>query len=413
MKKVFLLFVFYSLFFTCSAQGVWTQKADFGGGPRHLAVGFSIGNKGYIGTGYDGNGIHHKDFWEWDHATNIWTQKASFGGSARLGAVGFSIGTKGYIGTGADSIVGRTSDFWEWSQATNIWTQKANFGGTARYYAVGFSIGKKGYIGTGDDGIETKDFWEWDGDTASPTYNTWTQKADLGLQTEREWAVGFSIGTKGYIGTGLSGSNSGNDLLEYDPSKNIWTQQAVFGLMGRDAAVGFSIGTKGYIGVGENYTIPLLLQDFWEWDGDTASPAYNTWTQKSNFGGTARIYAVGFSIGNKGYIGTGMDANASRQDFWEYCDTCTVGVNELHNLISISVFPNPASELLHVTANGIRNTFKIEIYNVRGEKVYEDKNGKSKQIVIDIKKIDSGIYFCKLTDMENCISEAEKFIVTK
>ena len=33
--------------------------------------------------------------------------------------------------------------------ATNTWTQKADFGGAGRYYATGFSIGSKGYIGTG------------------------------------------------------------------------------------------------------------------------------------------------------------------------------------------------------------------------------------------------------------------------
>ena len=46
--------------------------------------------------------VHHlqKDFWEYDPAANTWTQKADFGGTARDGAVGFSIGSKGYIGTG-------------------------------------------------------------------------------------------------------------------------------------------------------------------------------------------------------------------------------------------------------------------------------------------------------------------------
>ena len=36
------------------------------------------------------------------------------------------------------------------------------------------------------------------------------------------------------------------------------------------------------------------------------SIAQNTWTQKANFGGTERIGATGFSIGSKGYIGTGL-----------------------------------------------------------------------------------------------------------
>ena len=112
-------------------------------------------------------------------AQGTWTQKANFGGIARAGAVGFSIGSKGYIGTG--SIIGNVySDFWEYDPATDIWTQKANFGGTARDRAVGFSIGSKGYIGTGyHDGIYYDDFWEYD-----PATNAWTQKADFAGRQE-------------------------------------------------------------------------------------------------------------------------------------------------------------------------------------------------------------------------------------
>lgn len=33
---------------------IWTQKANFPGTDRRLAAGFSIGTKGYIGTGLDG-----------------------------------------------------------------------------------------------------------------------------------------------------------------------------------------------------------------------------------------------------------------------------------------------------------------------------------------------------------------------
>ncbi len=67
-------------------------------------------------------------------------------------------------GTGSDGLY--LKDFWEWDQATNVWTQKANFGGTARIGAVGFSIGNKGYIGTGMNGngqpYAFMDLWEYD-----------------------------------------------------------------------------------------------------------------------------------------------------------------------------------------------------------------------------------------------------------
>jgi len=46
------------------------------------------------------------------------------------------------------------------------------------------------------------------------------------------------------------------------------------------------------------------------------------WAQKTDLGGTARNEAVGFSIGSKGYIGTGNVSNngtSFSKDFWEYC----------------------------------------------------------------------------------------------
>jgi len=239
-----LTFFFAMLFASTNAAhaDAWIQKADLTGGPRQGAVGFSIGNKGYLGTGEDNGYVSKKDFWEYDPDNNTWTQKADFGGDARAYATGFSIGNKGYIGTGSTSNGGGNllRDFWEYDPTTNSWTQKADFGGVGRLNATGFSIGSKGYLGTGNDGspyYELKDFWE------------------------------------------------------YDPATNIWTQRADVGGAGRAGAVGFSIGNKGYIGTGKIVDYPYAVKDFWEYD-----PANNSWTPKAAFGGSGRQYAVGLSI---------------------------------------------------------------------------------------------------------------------
>jgi Abnormal spindle-like microcephaly-assoc'd, ASPM-SPD-2-Hydin len=325
MKKYIIVIIALLYSFLCAntlfaGAGTWTQKADFEGIARWGAVGFSTGSKGYIGTGYctDSNicsnpPVYYRDFWEYDPAEDTWTQKADFGGTARLSAVGFSIGSKGYIGTGFDLNLTHKKDFWEYDPAANTWTQKADFGGTARGEAVGFSIGSKGYIGTGSAGLfsEKKDFWEYD-----PTANTWTQKADFG-GTARWGAVGFSIVSKGYIGTGDRSQFSwANDFWEYDPAANTWTQKADFGGGARRQAVGFSSGSKGYMGTGSDGS-PTSHVDFWEYD-----PAANIWIQKADFG-DHRDGAVGFSIGSKGYVGmgsgtTGGSIDEHKYDFWEY-----------------------------------------------------------------------------------------------
>ena len=334
----------------------WSKRANFGGGDRFAAVGFSIGSKGYIGTGADSLGRTKKDFWAYDSVTDTWSQKADFA-TSRSGAVGFSIGGKGYIGTGEDST-GQRIDFWQYDTAANTWTQKANFGGRKRLAAVGFSIGGRGFIGTGRDGSEGpmsyfNDFWEYD--TAADTWtqkancgnllraygvgfsvgdkgyigtgknltapdwlddfwqydtaaDTWTQKANFG-GTPRYSATGFSTATHGYIGTGLNSSdNFTNDIWAYDPTMDSWTQQASFGGGTRALAVGFTIAGKGYIGMGSP-----LRSDFWEYD--TAS---GSWTQKADFAGTPREYATAFGLGSKGYVGTGETAGVFLNDFWQF-----------------------------------------------------------------------------------------------
>jgi N-acetylneuraminic acid mutarotase len=299
------------LSFKTSEQGKGIQKSDFPGLTRYGGTSFSIGTKLYLGLGY-GDDFPLRDFWEWDQMTNQWTRKTDYPGNSGGGAVGFSIGTKGYIGTGYNiNAEGSTNEFWEYDPFTDTWTQKASLPvSAARTNATGFSIGKRGYIGTGTDGTSYfRDFWEWDQET-----NIWTKKAEFG-GIERSGAVGFSIGNKGYIGTGGDGlngnDNSLRDFWEWDQESNVWTRKTDLGGSGRNGAVGFSIGNKGYIGMGANAS---YLKDFWEWD-----QAADTWTRKPNFEGNARSSAVGVSIGDKGYIGIGYGGfDYAFKDFWEY-----------------------------------------------------------------------------------------------
>jgi hypothetical protein len=302
------LVVLFSLTHISKAQlpDTWTQKADFGGIERFGAVGFSIGMKGYIGTGCDGDSLF-SDFWEYDPIADTWTQKADFGGSARIYAVGFSINSKGYIGTGMDWDL--RDDFWEYDPIYNIWSQKASLEGGSRYGAVGFSVNSKGYIGTGSiiyEGEKTNDFWEYD-----PLSDDWTRKTDFsGLP--RNFATGFGIGNKGYLGTG-STIGLVNDFWEYDPENDSWIEKASISNFGRKGGLGYSNGSRGYIGLGE---IGGFANDMWEYD-----PTGDLWIKRDDFVGASRHLGVSFSIGNSGYYGTGFSGTET-SDFWVYTPVC-------------------------------------------------------------------------------------------
>lgn len=199
-------------------NGSWTQKADFPGQLRLNAAGFSIGSKGYLGTGQLSDSVNFgvfKDFWEYDTLLNTWTQKADFGGGPIYMAVGFSIGSKGYFGNGEDSLSNLLNNFWEYDPITDHWNQIANFPGVPRFTTIAFSIGNKGYAGTGCDfTYYYDDFYEYD-----PNINSWSQKANFGGGL-RGNAVGFSIGTKGYLGSGMfygCAFGGTSDFWQYTP----------------------------------------------------------------------------------------------------------------------------------------------------------------------------------------------------
>ena len=231
-----------------------------------------------------------------------WLQKANFPGSERRHAVGFSIGSKGYIGLGSDISSDNFKDFWEYNPFFNSWTQKASFEPHTRGQVTGFSIGNKGYI---VNSYNENNFWEFE-----PVTNRWTKKADFpGLV--RAAAVGFAIGNKGYVGTGryvFSINTDHNDFWEYDPATDQWTKKADFPGGPRYSAVGFSIGDKGYVGAGCVDPNFGNKKDFWEYN-----PAINQWTRIADFPDQTNNCAIGFSIENKGYVG--IDCSG---DFWEY-----------------------------------------------------------------------------------------------
>lgn len=361
-----------------NAQGTWTRKADFGGSERFWAVGFSIGDKGYIGTGLSGNNVYYKDFWEFDPMTNAWSQKADFGGSARDRAIGFGIGNKGYVGTGSSSSNGYLKDFWEYDTSTNSWTRKADFGGPGRYSAFSFVIGTKGYVGTGDIASFThsKDFWEYDQAT-----DKWTRKADFG-GVARQYAAAFAINGRGYAGTGYIGSRL-SDFWEYNPSTDTWSQKADFGGGGRNGAIAFAINGKGYMGTGENPSYNTF-KDFWEYD-----PATDKWTKRADVDDMSRAYAIGFSIGNKGYAGTGRNQSSTYlKDFWEYAPESTTGgisaitdINTSQAVVHWFPITNATNYILRFYAAGttdyfyagystpITDTFK-KIYNLLPSTTY-------------------------------------------
>ena len=163
----------------------WKALKPFAGGGRNCAVAITIGEKIYAGLGYSAatnNGQVANDWYEYDPTTNVWTQKADFPGLPRANAIALVINGKAYVGMGTnyDRIAKADlyTDMYEFDPSTNKWTKKADFSGKPRDQPVYFTIGDKGYVGTGNivafDANNTKEFYEYDA-----TKDAWNKKADL------------------------------------------------------------------------------------------------------------------------------------------------------------------------------------------------------------------------------------------
>lgn len=202
----------------------WNQKSSLPvTGNRSFPVAFSIGSKGYIGLGqrasYQIPVELYNDFWEYDQVTDTWSRKADFPGLGRIAAASFSVGNRGYISTGYHSFMqpviyengdplwrttpaGSTAgdqyltDFWEYEPLSDRWTRKSDFPGMARAFAAGFSIGNAGFIGAGRlisvPSINNQDFWEW-----NQASDTW-RKTGIIEEGSGVWSGG-NVGSYGYF----------------------------------------------------------------------------------------------------------------------------------------------------------------------------------------------------------------------
>ena len=365
-----LLIVIFLPYNTMAQKYTWKQKTNYGGGPITQGVAFSIGDKIYVGTGYNQQTGRSKQFWEYNTVTNVWTRKADFGGSARQEAVGFSINGKGYI------AFGESKDIWEYDPATNTWTNKAPFPNSTRGNAAVFVVGNKAYIGTGIGGCSSplycKDFWEYD-----PAADKWTQKTDFpGIG--RYGSIAFSIGNIGYMGTGTDGWTSYSDFYKYDPATDKWSAIADYPGGKRYFASAFVINNKGYVGIGMEFPPNLPTKDFWEYD-----PVADSWTRKEDFGGVERHYSVTAATSIKGYLGMGTGNGGSspgdKEDFWEYSlDSVTVSDTTPHIVLEMPNVFTPNNDGMNDIFRpqqmaGVRDA-TLKIYNRWGQKILETKD---------------------------------------
>lgn len=216
-----------------------------------------------------------------------WTTVAEFVGTARTHAASFVIGDKGYLGTGTFSANCSCymNDFWSYDPQNDSWVQKADFPGAERYYAMGFSVGGKGYIiGGYTPAGASKELWEYDA-----ILDQWTQKNSFIFPVSSQHGKVVTINDKAYL-------QEGYVFYEYDAAQDQWNPRASFvGTINFPPSrlISFAMGGKVYKS-GD-------AKEFYEYD-----PQLDIWTRKADIplpdGG---YHFTSFSVNEKGYVGSG------------------------------------------------------------------------------------------------------------
>jgi N-acetylneuraminic acid mutarotase len=246
---------------------------------------------------------------------DYWLQKDTVKGPPKSAACSFVLENKAFAVTGMDEFEYKRK-MYSYRADQDDWDDELSLGGEGgagleRVGAVSFALThegqQKGYVALGQTPTIAymNDLWEY-----NPATQAWSQKANFTGAPRRE-AVSFVVGQLAYVGTGSALSGLQNDFFAYDPITNAWSQVADFAGTPRQAAVGFSMLDYGFVGTGDDGT---MRQDFWMYN-----PITDQWIQKANFPGSPRSGACGWAAFPVCYLGTGEDAaHTFYKDLWEY-----------------------------------------------------------------------------------------------
>ncbi|MBW6483757.1 MAG: T9SS type A sorting domain-containing protein [Vicingaceae bacterium] len=89
-------------------------------------------------------------------------------------------------------------------------------------------------------------------------------------------------------------------------------------------------------------------------------------------------------------------------DFWVVKLNPTLGVDEVENNSSISIFPNPTNGIFTISSTEEIN--EVEMFNALGKAVYS-KKVTSKNITINLTPFPKGIYLVQIKTNTNSVTK--------
>ena len=245
--------------------------------------------------------------------------------------------------------------------------------------------------------------FDGDGKVILPIGNSWDQANSIAIQTDGKIVVaGYSIGSGLYGDFALARLNTNGSLdVSFDTDGKVTTQVGIAGdniesividSAGKIVAVGSAYDSSGTSAIWSvlRYNDNGSLDFSFDTDGIVMTDF--------GIGSISQASSVAIQMDHK-IVVAGGGADSSFNSFLAVAryNITSVGINEVENLPTISLYPNPShGKFLIKVANNNSLLLKVEIFNSAGESVYLSTIGNPKT-EIDLSEFPDGIYIANLS----------------
>ncbi len=231
----------------------------------------------------------------------------------------FSVDGKGYLMGGSNGAFSNTSQYndsvYVYDPLTDLWATLGEFPGTNTVYGNSTSYGNKAYYGFGYNGNQTStasnNLWEFD-----PFINAWTQLTSCPCEGRAEIAM-VALNDTIYIGFGDNfTATQYSDWWAYDIVNDNWIQKANFPGQSRHHPQYFALNDEIYVGLGHDDNLGDL-ESFYKY-----IPSTDNWVQLNDFPVSIEGPGGQFTYQGEGYIAFGLNNmsnnNTNNGQFWKY-----------------------------------------------------------------------------------------------
>lgn len=385
--RITQVFIYLLFGFSSFSQGVWNQKANLPGPGRHGAVGFELGNYGYIGLGQINSGpqgdIEYQDMYRYDPTSNSWMRVDSFLLSENTDHLAiWAKGNKAYFGD---------VQYFRFEPDKNEYQTLLSEPISLSFTAHTEALGKEFFF------LNDQVRWFYYG-SEEWGIHYWPEVSQVYF--EKAVTINETIYVTGSTFESSTIYSVNPVSLEIDS-----VTTAPFGPVYNFDMVELN-GEIYYFFCGNNST-----------DASKSIFKYNLelneWQQLEDFPGNGRRYYASFKLGNRYFVSTGTNG-INHNDLWEYIpnDTSSVIIKPPVPNYTALAYPNPSNE-----------TITIEIKDYDPEAIYTiiitDRNGKNvgyisatdAAVKINCLQFEAGTYHYQLFKNEHTIKTGNLIIL--